>query len=759
MKRKMILATLAVLGCTAVSTGINPAQASQVYELDGIEVNADADKTVDQFGNVVTSQSYYRTGGDVDVIDSATIEKRHYQQVGDALKYLPGVQVQTPGGYRGGEYGYTQTHSVVTINGDARVIVLVDGRRMDNTSGSAVAANSGSGSKATVDINQIVGVDDIDKIEVMKGPGASAYGADATGGVINIITKKGTTKPHETLDFSMGSWKRYNYGFSMSGGNTAGNVKYFIAGRREMGGDSHYRDGLTDKNYTWHQTGYRDNSVNARFDFMLDKKDPNKYLTIAYNHMDGNDDYPLTAPYYKYLNETDWTRIKNDYKNNKYGDPKNPGYRNLWIMWLGAYNRYNKNNYDVTYNFKKDHGMDSFIRFYDQRETYWGSFGGGDSDLSAPVPFTDEWNEWAKTHYKGRDHKSWWHHLNNRGFEFQYAKAVGKHDLITEWTYDKSHYLNRRANLKDITSSRVERESVLGYIQDKIHINKRWEITPAIRYSHYSDMAQSSSTGTSSHAGSSTNTFTPSISTQFAIDDTSSIYASYSEVYRPLRVGDYTRNNGKINAGLKNEKGDVWAFGYRKHWGDTDSFSIHYDYTRMSNAVNRYSIWDPSAQDFNLKYINAKETKKSFNMTASHKFDSHWTLSANYSHALDHWKAKNGMEFDPDLSWADGNVNSVINKLRPQNTYTAILTYDNGKFNTSLLCNYYTGLNRMAYTSNRFLVMDWTANYDINSNWSVYGSVTNLTNEAWENTYTAYLGMGAWPQPGRAFMIGTKYKF
>lgn len=70
MKRKMILATLAVLGCTAVSTGINPAQASQVYELDGIEVNADADKTVDQFGNVVTSQSYYRTGGDEETLSA-----------------------------------------------------------------------------------------------------------------------------------------------------------------------------------------------------------------------------------------------------------------------------------------------------------------------------------------------------------------------------------------------------------------------------------------------------------------------------------------------------------------------------------------------------------------------------------------------------------------------------------------------------------------------------------------------------------------
>lgn len=71
---------------------------------------------------MITEQSYYRTGGDVQVIDSDTIEKRHYTQVGDALKYIPGVQVQTPGGYRGGEYGYTQTHSIVSINGDARVL-------------------------------------------------------------------------------------------------------------------------------------------------------------------------------------------------------------------------------------------------------------------------------------------------------------------------------------------------------------------------------------------------------------------------------------------------------------------------------------------------------------------------------------------------------------------------------------------------------------------------------------------------------------
>lgn len=98
---KKFYAMMAVLAFAAGGMDVNA-----VYTLDGIEVSADRQK--DRFGNMITEQSYYRTGGDVQVIDSDTIEKRHYTQVGDALKYIPGVQVQTPGGYRGGEYGYTR---------------------------------------------------------------------------------------------------------------------------------------------------------------------------------------------------------------------------------------------------------------------------------------------------------------------------------------------------------------------------------------------------------------------------------------------------------------------------------------------------------------------------------------------------------------------------------------------------------------------------------------------------------------------------
>lgn len=721
--------------------------------MDGIEV--DADRQYDKFGNVITEQSYYRTGGDVDVITSDTLEKRHYDQLGDALKSLPGVHVQSPGGYRGGEYGYTQTHSIVTINGDARVVVLVDGRRMDNTAGGPIASNSGSGSKAMVDINQITSMDNIEKIEVIKGPGASAYGADATGGVINIITKKGTQKPQVTLDLATGSWKRHNYGVTLSGSDDSGKLKYFFGARREISGDSKYHDGITDKNYTWDNTGYKDTTINGRLDYIFDDK---HYLTLSFNHMSGDDDYPLTAPDWRYMDAENWQRIKDGYfKNDLYGDPKNPGYRNMWYMWAftGAYTIYNKNNIDLTYNFGKDHNMDNYVRVYNQQERYQGSW--GEEGYDCPTPGTPGFYEWANKNYCTHSFKNWDNKLKNRGVQIQLGKSYGIHDVLSTWTFDKSYYYS--TSTKKHTTSTVERKSVLGYLQDKIHLSDKWEITPSLRYSYYSDLAKDSGDGSTSTTNSSSTTVTPSINTQYAFNDTTSTYLGYSKVYRPLRVGDYDRKNGDINAGLEDEKGSVWTWGIRKKFSDKTSASIHYDYTNMSNAVARYSVWDKDIKDFKLKYVNAKEVKKSFNMSLSQKMGAHWTLDLNYSHANDDWKAKGGMIFDPELTWTDGNVNSVINKLRPQNTYTANLTYENAKFSASLLGNYYTGLSRQAYTDNRFLVFDMSLNYNYSKNLTLYGTITNLTNEAWQNTYTSYLGMGAWPQPGRAFMLGAKYKF
>ena len=50
------------------------------------------------------------------------------------------------------------------------------------------------------------------------------------------------------------------------------------------------------------------------------------------------------------------------------------------------------------------------------------------------------------------------------------------------------------------------------------------------------------------------NYHTPTLNTQYAFDDTASMYLGYTKVYRPLRVGDYDRTNGSDPAGLEDEK-------------------------------------------------------------------------------------------------------------------------------------------------------------------------------------------------------------
>ena len=170
-KRNLTLSILAAL--VSAGMGQNFAYAGhdenlQHYTIDNIVV--EAEQTVNQFNDTVTEQSYYRTGGDVKVITREEIEKRHYTDVTEAIKRIPGVTFQNPG-YRGGEYGYVAYNNGVLINGDSRVIILVDGRRVDNAASQRISGSSRRGTKSTgVNLDQVTNMENIEKIEVIKGP-------------------------------------------------------------------------------------------------------------------------------------------------------------------------------------------------------------------------------------------------------------------------------------------------------------------------------------------------------------------------------------------------------------------------------------------------------------------------------------------------------------------------------------------------------------------------------------------------------------
>ncbi|MEM9207513.1 MAG: TonB-dependent receptor, partial [Pseudomonadota bacterium] len=130
-----------------------------------------------------------RAGSSITVLDAEDIEETRATSVAEIFRAVPGVQVVESGGVGGA--------TEVTIRGaEARhTLVLIDGVRVNDTSSARGAFDFAAYS-----------VNDIERIEVLRGPQSALYGSDAIGGVINIITKKPEGAPSGSFTVEAGSY-------------------------------------------------------------------------------------------------------------------------------------------------------------------------------------------------------------------------------------------------------------------------------------------------------------------------------------------------------------------------------------------------------------------------------------------------------------------------------------------------------------------------------------------------------------------------
>ena len=131
----------------------------------------------------------------------------------DLLGRVPGVQVARSGG-RGGLPG-------IYIRGtkSAQSLVLVDGQRMAN----ATSADSNL---------QYLNIDQIERVEVLRGSRSVIYGSDAIGGVIQIFTRRGAdSTPQLRLHTAIGSYGSSQNSLGVSGGD--GQTRYNLSGSLE----------------------------------------------------------------------------------------------------------------------------------------------------------------------------------------------------------------------------------------------------------------------------------------------------------------------------------------------------------------------------------------------------------------------------------------------------------------------------------------------------------------------------------------------
>ena len=114
----------------------------------------------------------------ISVITRAELAKRPYMTLIDAVRDLEGVDV--------GETSDKTGQKTISIRGMGSdyTLILIDGRRQNNHVD--IYPNSFGGNQ----FNHIPPLDMIERIEIIRGPASTLYGADALGGVINIITRK-----------------------------------------------------------------------------------------------------------------------------------------------------------------------------------------------------------------------------------------------------------------------------------------------------------------------------------------------------------------------------------------------------------------------------------------------------------------------------------------------------------------------------------------------------------------------------------------
>ncbi|MCT8127367.1 TonB-dependent receptor [Alishewanella sp. BS5-314] len=153
---------------------------------------------------VVTASGYEQKLVDapasISVITQQDLRARPYTTLLDAVRDLEGVDI--------GETRDKTGQGTISLRGMGAdyTLILVDGKRQNNHGD--IYPNAFGGNQ----FGHIPPLDAIDRIEVIRGPASTLYGADALGGVINIITKKVTESWHGSVTHSRSKQSDSAYG-------------------------------------------------------------------------------------------------------------------------------------------------------------------------------------------------------------------------------------------------------------------------------------------------------------------------------------------------------------------------------------------------------------------------------------------------------------------------------------------------------------------------------------------------------------------
>lgn len=391
----------------------------------------------------------------------------------------------------------------------------------------------------------------VERFEVLKGPGSVLYGALRPGGITNTITKKPVADPLAKISFIAGSHDRYRVEADFGG--ALSDTVFFRFNAAAEDAES-FRDHVENKGYflapvvTWKATD--------KLQWTLELE--HKKSEFTWDLGLPRDPASFTVPISRFLGEPGGT---NDVHSTVISSTIDYQFNDTWQLRQTTSYAETKGDYKLRSAWRLDADGQTVLRAaYDTRETsstfgtvtdFIGNFETG--DIEHQLVFGVDYYQTKQSYH----------------FDFL---SIGSIDLF------EPVYGTGVVPLFPLFAERNRDKSVGVYMQDLISVNENWKVLVGIRHDWNKYRAIDTLSDTVSRDTNDT-AFSPQFGIVYQPDDVTSFYASYSKSFLPAR-GGATADGSE----LKPEKGEQFEIGVkRKFFDDNVSASLaFFDITKQN---------------------------------------------------------------------------------------------------------------------------------------------------------------------------------
>lgn len=668
-------------------------EALPLYTLDAVVVTAT--RTENDVKNVPASTQ---------IITSSDIKKSGATNVRDAITDFANITMTKK--VRGGGH-----EIIVRGMSTDKSLIMVNGHRVANE-----ADGSGLGNANALDR---INVDNIEKIEIVKGPSSALYGSEAMGGVINIITKG--SKEAEVRTGLVNSSEDFTNWWHLD----SGEIGKFSA-TLDMRFNKIRRDG-DDTDFLSDSFGTAQTyNFNANYHF-----NDHNYLNFYVDHYTQN----LKRDLYTHKRDN----IKVDFPEamgSRLGQTSMTGEGSMEDA-LANYH-YKQQTYGLSWNGKtarNDWQIQTYLSKFDWESDirYSGMQFKGHVPAGLPInPMTERmWNSIFKGFMVGDsgEYKNDVNVNSNKIFVIEgrnSTKINDNHRITYGAEYIKNTVkgtnfgddnqfgvthigsVSKNGVTKEISEKEID--TYAAYLQDEINYGK-WFIVPAIRYDHHENFGSHTS---------------PKLGLTYKANDTFRVKANYGKGFKAPTIQNlycklvtHMGQAGIItvnpNANLRPETSNSWDVGIEKEWGKISTSLVYFD-TKLENMITTEKIADKIYRCINVGNVRVKGIEH----TLGYELNPMWKFKVN-------------------STWLDA-VNKDKNQLLPQRSRLSqiySLSFDDGKdigwsavlwdeLNYKYVTPVTVNGNTVAGPKKTYNLLNFTLTRKINKDTKIYGSVQNI---------------------------------